>query len=170
MVDKVLYEGIISPIYNYLAMHSIDDEFALSFPFPCIYGGKLLDVFFMYRQIKNEDNYIIKVDELLISNPYEKSVVARFETNYSSNSIPHSSSNLTYSKYLQLRDKYIQLYEKIRPFAFENSITVEQSKLLKLYLQTFSQLFDTQLRKAYCDLGEVFFKWSIIASGGAKWI
>ena len=168
MVDKVSYEDVISSVYNYLETHSFDDEMVLSFPIPCVYDGKLLDMFFTYRQTITENDYLIEIDELLISSPYEKSMVARFETNYSCSSSNATLSNLTYGKYLEIRNKYIQLYEKIRPFAFDNSITAEQRKLLKMYLQTFSQLFDAQLRKAYCDLGEVFFKWTIIASGGTK--
>lgn len=165
MVDKVKYEMILEPLYEYISRQDLSDDILISYPIPAVYDEILVDMFFTYRRLLN--NHIIKIDEVLIINPYSKALIAKFETNYEA---PYNAaaSKLTYSKYFKLRQLYIDLYEEIRPFAFEAKINEGQANLIKMFLSVFKQMFDSGLRKTYCDIGEVFFKWMLVVTRGVK--
>lgn len=169
MVDKVSYEKIIAPVYEYLSSQPQYENTLVSFPIPCVYNRMLLDMFFTYRrETISENESVIEVDELLVSNPYTKSIVARFETNYVSDVFSSKTNNLTYSQYKKLRNNFMSIYEIIRPFAFETSIDAGRQQNTKLFIKTFTKLFEPNLRKVYCEIGEVFFKWALLIAGGNK--
>ena len=160
------YDQIYKALMSEGIEEYVPDGVSLSHPVVDYIDGRMVDCFLLFSTSRDGLKYTAPTARIIIDSANKKLVEFRTTeempfsvydgTDYFSNDVKNQDKEKSREKECE----YQTLYVSIRAFAFHDSISIDDKRMLVSYIKSLKSVEYTHLQPFVFELGQNFFKWA----------